>query len=71
MQFPPMPKNEELEKLLEKDRSYVPTPEEREEAKRSFVAGNMALHTGEELDVVRARVDKVADEMRNTLPKEQ
>ncbi len=35
--------------------------EEQEQQRRSFAAGNLAMHTGEPVDVVRKRIDDMLD----------
>lgn len=49
--------------LLEIASRHVMTPEEKAAQRISFAAGNLAMHTGEEVSVVRERMEKLIEEM--------
>lgn len=53
--------NERLKELIEGARGARPTPEEKEEQRRSFASGNVGLANPL---VTRELVDRVADSMK-------
>jgi hypothetical protein len=58
------PVPDELNDLLDKARKVTMSPEETEEQRRSFTAGNVALDTGRSLEQVRQDVDRVAEAIK-------
>jgi len=54
-----------LENLLEAARKVVPTPEDKEQQRRSFAHGNVAI---ENLRITREMVDRAADAIGNQGP---
>jgi hypothetical protein len=51
---------EELQKLIEIAKSVTPTPEHREEQRRSFAYGNTAFENG---DITREMVNEQAEKL--------
>jgi hypothetical protein len=51
---------EHLEKLLEAAKNVVPTPEEREQQRRSFAYGNTKIENSR---ITREMVDRAADDI--------
>jgi hypothetical protein len=54
---------EELKKLIEIAKSIVPTPEHREEQRRSFAYGNTAYENDR---ITREMIDEQADKLART-----
>jgi hypothetical protein len=65
---PVPPADPKLTELLEAARHHVITPEEHREQRISFAAGNLALHTGEDIEIVKARVRAADAELNGDLP---
>lgn len=53
----------QLEKLLEAAKKVVPTPEEKEQQRRSFAYGNTKIENSR---ITREMVDSAADEIRSS-----
>jgi len=57
------PPDQTLLDTMEKAKLHVITPEEKHEQRISFAAGNLAMSTGEPIEVVKARVREAAKEL--------
>lgn len=60
------PVSPELVDALRRAQEHVMTPEEKREQRISFAAGNLAISTGEPIEIVKERVCKADAELFGT-----
>jgi hypothetical protein len=63
--FQPTPSDSDLKRLLEEARYRRMTPHEVLEQRISFAAGNLAMHTGESVESIKARMIEKPEEIVN------